>query len=278
MKTKQYSSAHLEAAKILFPEQSSKESWLEEQWNDDEINACKKLEMSELINSPTLENYPIKFPILSPSHDFKIADELLATHKDFRSFLSVGCGFGEKELMLAKRYPHVSFVAVDNAPYVEKLNLIAEEMILNNIVFKKMDIRDTDFGMFDVVFSFAVIYCIPDEFLGNYFTIIMNKLNPKGVALIGCSANYSLKLKIISLFRYIFNKNKKGSVKQIGWLRDIKHVKQYIPKELMRENLFKFDFSCGNKTSGKYSVRSIIETLLYPISNSSYLFVLKNLE
>ena len=252
-------------------------SWLEEQWKDDEINACKQVEMSEFINSPTLENYPIMFPI-TPPPDLKIVNELLATRKDFRTFLSIGCGFGSKELSLAKRYPHVSFVAVDNAPYVESLNEIANKLNLNNIVFKKIDIRDKDFGAFDVVYSFAVIYCIPDEFLDNYFKLIMKTLNPKGVALIGCSSHFSLKLKIISLFRYIFPKMKNGGFKQIGWLRDIKYVQQYIPKQLIIESLFKFDFSGGNKSSGKYSVRSIIEALLYPISNTSYVFVLKKLE
>lgn len=62
MKTKQYSCSHLEAARKKFHERVALESWLEEQWKDDEINACKQLEMREFINSPSLENYPIKFP------------------------------------------------------------------------------------------------------------------------------------------------------------------------------------------------------------------------
>lgn len=276
MKTKQYSCSHLGAASHKFPERVTQEGWLEEQWKDDEINACKQVEMSAFINAPSLANYPIKFP-LAPSKDFQIADELLATHKNFRTFLSVGCGFGEKELMLAKSNPHVSFVAVDNGPYMESLNSIAKELKLTNIVFKNMDIRDGNFSKFDVVYSFAVIYCIPDEFMAGYFKLIMKTLNPKGVALIGCSAHYSLKLKIINLVRYIFPKKKKDIVKQVCWLRDIKHVQQFIPKNLIIENLSRFGYS-GKKSDGKRSVRSIFEIMLSPISNSSYMFVLKNLE
>ena len=88
MKTKPYSCSDLEAARKKFPERVALESWLEEKWKDDEINACKQVEMRTFISTPTLENYPIKFP-LAPSKDFQIADELLATHRHFRTFLSV---------------------------------------------------------------------------------------------------------------------------------------------------------------------------------------------
>ena len=84
--------------------------------------------------------------------------------------------------MLAKSNPNVSFVAVDNAPYVESLNSIAKELNIENIVFLNVDIRDGALSKFDVVYSFAFIYCIPDEFLADYFNLIMKILNPKGIA------------------------------------------------------------------------------------------------
>lgn len=54
MKTKLYSYAHLESSQKLFPLLVDKKAWLEEQWKDDEINACKQLEMNDFIKKPSL--------------------------------------------------------------------------------------------------------------------------------------------------------------------------------------------------------------------------------
>lgn len=112
----------------------------------DEINACKLFEMNEFIKSPSLATYPARDlcqqATLMPE-DFSIANELLASNKGLRTFLSIGCGLGQKELMLAKSNPQVSFVAIDNAPYVESLNLIANELKLTNIDFKSGDLRNS---------------------------------------------------------------------------------------------------------------------------------------
>lgn len=282
MKAKLYAYAHLEAARKLFPERAAQEGWLEEQWKDEEINACKLLEMNDFITSPSLATYPIKDMCSSAAlmpEDFSIANELLANNKNLRTCLSIGCGLGQKELMLAKSNPQVSFVAIDNAPYVESLNSIAVELKLTNIVFKNVDLRNVNLGKFDVVYSFAVIYCIPDESLADYFKLIMNTLNPKGWALVGCSANYSLKSKIVNLIRFIFPKLKRKNVKQTGWLRDIRHVKKFIPKQVTIEDLYKFEYFSGKKSGGVYSTRHAIEIFqkhIFPISNRSYMFVLRN--
>lgn len=282
MKAKLYAYAHLEAARNIFPERVAQEGWLEEQWTDDEINSCKLLEMNAFIKSPSLATYPIKDMRSSAAfmpEDFSIASGLLANNKNLRTFLSIGCGLGQKELMLAKSNPQVSFVAIDNAPYVDSLNSIANELGLTNIVFKNIDLRVVNLGKFDVVYSFAVIYCIPDEFLADYFKLIMNMLNPQGRALVGCSANYSLKSKIVNLIRFIFPKFKRKNVKQTGWLRDVRHVKQFIPEQVTIENIYKFDYFSGKKSGGTLPVKYAIEIFqkyIFPFSNRSYMFVLRS--
>jgi len=282
MKTKLYSYAHLESAQKLFPLLVDKKGWLEEQWKDDEINACKQLEMNNFIKKPSLATYPqaniFQLPHPRLGEDFYIVNEILATQKNFRTFLSIGCGGGQKELMLAKSNSHISFIAIDNAPYVELLNLVAKELGLANIVFKNRDLRDGDFKNFDMVYSFAVIYCIPDEFLSNYFKLIMNALSPQGLALIGCSSNYSLKIKIIKFIRSVLPKIKKENYKQTGWLRDVRHVRRFFPKHVIIDNLYAFGYFSGKKIGRALSVQYAIEFFqkkIFPITNQSYLFVLR---
>lgn len=107
----------------------------------------------------------------------------------------------------------------------------------------------------------------------------MDTLNPQGLALIGCSSNYSLKSKIVNLIRIIFPKFKRRNVKQTGWLRDVRHIKQFIPKQAIIDNLYKFDYFGGKKSVRSLSVRHAVEIFqkyIFPITNSSYMFVLRN--
>lgn len=63
MKIKLYSNGHMHEAKLLFPDQIEDPAWLETQWTDKEINACKELASEEFRHNPTLETYP--YPLLA---------------------------------------------------------------------------------------------------------------------------------------------------------------------------------------------------------------------
>lgn len=288
MKAKLYSQAHLDAAQSIFTEKYHMQKWLDEQWKDHEINACKLLEMNGFINSPSLESYPLGSTFaakLNMQEDFHIAQRIISKHKNIQRFLSVGCGLGAKEMMLAKCNPSISFIAIDNAPYVEQLNLVAKELKLTNIIFKNGDLRDGGFKNFDVVYSFAVIYCIPDEYLKSYFKSIMDALNPNGFALVGCSSNYHFQSKIVHFVRIMFPKFKRVGGKQTGWLRDVNSVKQFIPKQAIINQCYEFDYlseldSLNGKPIAKaFTMRYIFEmvkSFVYSVSNRSYMFVLRN--
>ena len=45
MQIKLYSPTHLNEAKVLFPDKFENYSWLNSLWTEEEINACKALEM-----------------------------------------------------------------------------------------------------------------------------------------------------------------------------------------------------------------------------------------
>lgn len=283
MKGKLYSYSHLETARSIFPERVERKEWLAEMWKDEEINACKQVELREFIQSPSLATHPIK-DLCSPDApmpgDLLIVNEYLANNKEIRKFLSIGCGLGNKELMLAKSNPQVSFVAVDNAPYVESLNAVAAELKLTNIKFiRTIDIREAKLGKFDVVYSFSVIYCIPDEFLASYFEYIMSGLNPHGLAFVGCN-DFPIKSKIASLIRSTFPFLKRKNTKQLGWSRDIRHVKQFIPKEVTIDNLYRFphfketDIKSARTLSGGHAINFFKNKSSRKVN--CYLFALKN--
>lgn len=102
MKTKLFSYAHLEAARDIFPERVESREWLEELWSDEEINTCKQFEMNALIKAPSLATYPawdFCQSVAQRPEEFWIVNELLASNNGLRTFLSIGCGLGEKELM-----------------------------------------------------------------------------------------------------------------------------------------------------------------------------------
>ncbi len=98
MKIKLYSDAHLDAAHKLFPGKVKDSTWLERQWEDDEINTCKALETRNFIRHPCVDNY--LYPLLDhhvtqgvPA-DILFVDNYLHGHPECRTLLSVGCGGG----------------------------------------------------------------------------------------------------------------------------------------------------------------------------------------
>ena len=129
------------------------------------------------------------------------------------------------ELWLAARHPEVEITAIDNAPYVENVNRVAAELSLTNIEFKHIDLRFLTLNTFDIVFSHAVIYCIPDEFLFGYFETLVKNTRTRGSIFVTSAANISPMLKL----RRLLPKNKQSSWKQTGWMRDWQHVKKFLP-------------------------------------------------
>ena len=140
--------------------------------------------------------------------------------------LSVGCGLAETEIYLAKKYPDLDIICIDNAPYVESLNTVAKELKLKNLKFKNKDFKDGITEKFDLVFSMAVIYCIPDQSLEDFFNSLNKAKKPGGHIIVGCSSNLSLFLKlrlnlkiILIQLNLIKDPIKSLKLKQIGWLR-----------------------------------------------------------
>ena len=68
MKIDLFSDAHLEVARELFPEYIDDPRWLNTQWTDEEINACKAFEAKEFTERPTLQTYAWK-PIEPTSNE-----------------------------------------------------------------------------------------------------------------------------------------------------------------------------------------------------------------
>jgi SAM-dependent methyltransferase len=286
MKIKLYSPGHIEAARACFPERFEVKGWLDRKWTDEEINDCKFYEMKDFIESPSLSTYPIP-DVLEPTRvmpdDFHVVNEYcLLSKTNIKSFLSIGCGLGEKEMRLAKNHPNISFIAIDNAPYVESLNNVAALLGISNIYFKRVDLSKMDKGKFDIIYSFAVIYCIPDEYLAEYFELVKQYLNPYGTAFIGCSSNFSLIAKIKNgILKLLPMSATKLIMKQTGWVRDVSHVKRYIPADLKIDILYHFNHSdhLKHRLIDKFPLfRSIIglfSKYVFPVSNSVYLFVFR---
>ena len=281
---KLYSTAHVKFAKSIFPDRLKKDGWLDEQWTDDEINACKLSEMQAFIDAPSLSTYGCTdwfVPARIMPGEFNIVRDYCRREKGCQTFLSVGCGQGQIELLLARENPNISFVAIDNAPYVESLNAVARELKLANIQFKRCDLRQMSVGKFDIVYSFAVIYCIPDYYLTGYFELLMSSLNPGGRALVGCSSNYSLLSKMADIVGSGKNllgvRTEKPKMKVTGWQRDIGHVRQNLPQNIRVEQEFKFNHKGlgGSRASITHAI-GLFSKWIYPVSNSSYMFVLRN--
>lgn len=272
MKSKLYSFAHMESAKIIFPDRFGNSKWLETKWTDDEINACKAYEFADFMKSPSIDNYPGRSQINDPQKDLFIVMSILRNNPKIKSFLSIGCGPADKELRLALEFPDVEFIALDNAPYTQSLNILAKDMGISNIKFINEDLRNLKQNKFDLIYSFAVIYCIPDEEIKKFIESIMDSLNKGGIALVGCSGNYSLKIKLGKLLKVLYH-NSSFDKKLIGWVRDVAHIKRYIPAQVKIEKIFLFPYvKYGTKNNTLTHFFSLAVSFF---SQQNYLFVLK---
>lgn len=267
MKIKLFSDAHIQTAKQIFPEKDL--NWFNQQWTDAEINTCKAAELKPFIDNPSLITYPkpeLLAPDRKPTELQLIVNNYIGNNK---TFLSVGCGLGETEMWLAKQHPDVTFTAIDNAPYVEGLNKVASELRLNNITFIGADLKTARLEKFDVVYSYAVIYCIADDYLESFFNQLSLSMNKNGIMLVGCSSNFFLLSKLKTLIKQ--NKPTK-LMKQTGWRRDVAHVRRYISKPLHIEKTHHFNHSYNPRLP--LIIRQFSKRIV-PISNASYIFVIR---
>ena len=134
MKKNDFESAvsHVETAKHIFPSKINN-NWYESLWLDDEINECKQYEMSKFTDNPSINNLEAKHLFnesYMPPEEILIIDNFLMKNKEIKSFLSVGRGLGQNEIWLAKKFPSIQFTCIDNAPYVEALNTVAQELCM----------------------------------------------------------------------------------------------------------------------------------------------------
>jgi len=90
--------------------------------------------------------------------------------------------------------------------------------------------------------------------------------------IIGCSSNIHFLMKLKLLFR---PSKKKQLVKQTGWMRDIAHVRRFIPDNVRVKKIHHFmHFYHPSIPSFVY----VFSEKIFPISNSSYAFICNNLD
>lgn len=284
-----YSNAHIKAASYLYPDKINSLEWLNEQWSDEEINCCKELEFKNFINDPSLSTFPAQIKQREESYnDDPICelDRYLKETPEIKEVLSVGCGWSEREMWLASRYKNIHFLCIDNAPYIEKIKVIANLMNLSNIEFRRIDLRHLDVKEFDLVYSFTVIYCIPNEALSNYFKKLIQHTKVGGRIFVGCVSNINSLMLIENVLSGVYTffkgyKNRKeimGNSKVIGWKRNWKTVKKYLPKRftLLQVKHFKHNYNSllMNKLPfllKNWLMKSNLKT--YVLSDSLYLFI-----
>jgi len=277
-KVKLYSNAHLEAARVLFPDRIENEEWLNNQWTTEEINACKNLESHEFIVNPTLGNW-IGFN--SSEHQSFLDQWLSSNSEAVNNFLSIGCGWGSIEIGLAMKHPTVNFLCVDNAPNTEMLNNVVSDLSLSNIKFRNGDLRNDYFGEYDVVYSHAVIYCIPDEGLANFFSLLGSSLNDHGTIFVSSAANISLLAKMTGSVKQMLGRsNIRRGLKMTGWMRDAHYVMQYVPSNLKICKCIPFShYACVPLGSKSRLWRGLIggfSKYIHPISNNSFMLIMEH--
>ena len=241
------------------------------------------MEFEKFIDFPSINNIPtaISLEEIKNNFQFKILDIHLKSNSKIKKFLSVGSGLSIIELGLAMYNPNIQFYAIDNAPYIEGLNIIAKELQIKNIKFLNADLRNNQLGKFDIVYSMAVIYCINDENLTDYFKILHSSTKNDGVVFVGCTSNLSLILKIkliikllIKKFFFIKSLQEKLEAKKTGYLRSSNYIKKFIPKKIYKLGSF-YSF---NHTHSKSRIINIFSKKINPISNVGYLYELKVIE
>ncbi len=183
-------------------------------------------------------------------------------------------------MWLARRYPRVKMLCTDNAPYVDSVNKVALELGVENIEFRRYDLRSGRLGEFDLVYSMAVVYCVPDEFLPGYFHSLMANVSDGGAALVGTAANISVLQNLIGkLFPH--RRERRAGWKQTGWMRNWSGLKKYIPDHFRIIDIRHCDHKGQIPSVIRHRIPWLTEGIawfsknVYPISNSTFLIEMK---
>ena len=135
-------------------------------------------------------DYAKYYELLTGHKNYEYEIHLLLRHLAFCGFgqssrvLSVGCGIGSHERLLAK---HVSTVTgIDQSPYMIKYG--RELTNPSNLFLENKDLTHIENAMYDVVISlFNVINCVPSgPPLARFIKSITDKLNPRGTIILEC--------------------------------------------------------------------------------------------
>lgn len=215
MKVKLYSSSHTSEIKTIY---------LNKKLTNKQINRIKKKENNNFISAPNLNTYPGKiYPLNTKVRGvFEIFKDYKNEKKKLK-VLSLGCGYGDKEIWLANKSKNLNITCIDNSPYTNKLNNIVKIIGLRNIKFKKFDILKYEtIDKFDIIFCWAVIYCLNDNELSIFYKKINNFLKKNGVIYLGSTAILSPYMKVNFYMKKKLNIKMNNNKKLIitGWLRD----------------------------------------------------------
>ena len=167
MRISLFSFGHLNEAHELWPDKVNNRSWLTSQWTTEEINACKKLFFERSIRTMTKEQYESKYGISRPRElAFSILNFFEEQIQDRASkILSIGCGLGDKEIILARKGYNIT--AIDNHPFMWWLKDVFQEVnFIDSCDACSLPFTDE---YFDVVYSNGVIYAISDQDLTRFF-------------------------------------------------------------------------------------------------------------
>lgn len=226
------SDGHIAAARKLFPSKACDPDWLQRQWTDEEVSACKIYEFINAVGSePTLRDWEAAVVNGVPISEY--TDEVLEWYVSrlrdpHQTVLSIGPGLGHREIALLFGGHCRAIDAVDITPYQGHLNRMLPDDVSRRLRSVHGNVLSLPYAgnAFEVILCHAVVSCIPDALLMPCFKEMLRVLKPGGLCMVSCSANLSpyIKTKI-----WAGKYNYPPGWKQIGWLRDRRHIVRRFP-------------------------------------------------
>lgn len=213
----------------MFPDKVRDRRWLDSLWTEEEINACKALETESFRNAPDASYFEERFPGFLTPEAFAQSESLrliqLIDEEQPTTIRSIGCGFGRKEMFLARKYPRIRFFCDDIAPYVEQLNVVSSQLGLDNIEFAQSS--SCRFPKADLVYCGAVFYCIEAKNLTDFFSFV-GEQGKHGAKLFMTEVAY---LNPYVLLRSLVDRAFGSRFeKQTGWRRTLSFIRKRFPK------------------------------------------------
>lgn len=271
MQIKLYSPTPLKEAGKLFPSKVKDRGWLNLLWTEEEINACKALETEAFRKHPDLSYFQERFPGFMDSASFEKSESphlvRLIDAEQPKSIRSIGCGFGRKEMYLARKYPNIKFYCDDIAPYTDQLNVVSSQLGLNNIEFaQSMSCR---FPKADLVYCSAVFYCIEADRLRSFFSFVGEQ---------GVRGSKLFMTEVAYLNAYVFFRsqlarfNRSRLVKQTGWRRTLSFIRPHFP-----ENVRLIDYNLESHKAPGHLPASVakISSKAFPIFANRLVLILQ---